>query len=93
MEKQLKKGSIRQLQEYIKEKIKEWGFDDESLHERLLLLSEEVGELIHACRKISGMNVDQDAVGIKLDIDIEEELKKKFEVVDKRNYKRSGKNN
>lgn len=56
---QLKKGTISHLQEYIAEKLKERGFDDETLQERLLLLTEEVGELINACRKKSGMNVDQ----------------------------------
>ena len=55
----MEKGTIKQLQEHIARKIKERGFEDETLHERLLLLAEEVGELINACRKISGMNVDQ----------------------------------
>ena len=52
-------GTIKTLQEHIAHKITERGFDDESLHERLLLLAEEVGELIHACRKTSGMHTDQ----------------------------------
>ena len=52
-------GTITDLQNYIGKKIKERGFEDESLHERLLLLTEEVGELINACRHISGMNVDK----------------------------------
>ncbi len=56
---ELKKGTISHLQEYVAEKIKERGFEDESLHERLLLLTEELGELVNACRKISGMNVDK----------------------------------
>ena len=56
---QLKKGSIKSLEKYCAFKIKERGFEDESLHERLLLLVEEVGELVKACRKISGMNVDK----------------------------------
>jgi len=56
---ELKEGTITHLQEYITQKIRERGFEDESLHERLLLLVEEVGELINASRKISGMNVDQ----------------------------------
>lgn len=54
----LKKGTIKHLQKYIEEKIKERGFEDETLHERLLLLIEELGELIKSCRNISGMNVD-----------------------------------
>lgn len=56
---ELKKGTIAHLQEHIADKIKERGFEDENLHERLLLLTEELGELVNACRKISGMNVDQ----------------------------------
>ncbi len=58
-ETKLKTGTLVYLQDYIKEKIKQRGFADESLHERLLLLAEEVGELINACRHISGMNVDK----------------------------------
>ena len=56
---QLNTGTIRHLQEYIAGKIKERGFKDETLQERLLLLTEELGELVNACRKITGMNVDQ----------------------------------
>lgn len=54
----LKEGTITHLQEYIAFKVKQWGFDDETLHERLLLLTEEVGELVKACRKESGMYVN-----------------------------------
>ncbi len=54
----LKKGTIKHLQEYTMQKVIERGFEDESLEERLLLLTEEVGELIHASRKLSGMNID-----------------------------------
>lgn len=46
------------MQRYMAQKCQQWHFEDETLHEKLLLLSEEVGELIHACRKISGMNLD-----------------------------------
>ena len=57
---ELNKGAVKHLQEYIDAKIKDRGFDGENLHERLLLLVEEVGELVNACRHISGMNVDKD---------------------------------
>lgn len=56
---ELKKETIANLQEYIAGKIKERGFEDEELHERLLMLTEEVGELVKACRKMSGMYVDK----------------------------------
>lgn len=55
----LKPGTIQHLQEQIDHNIKKWGFEDESLPERLLLLVEEVGELVNDCRKISGMYNDQ----------------------------------
>lgn len=54
----IKQGSISELQTYIGAKIKQRGFDDETLHERLILLMEEVGELAKACRKVSGMHVN-----------------------------------
>lgn len=60
---ELKPGTITHLQEYVAEKIKSRGFEDETLHERLLLLTEELGELVKACRKISGMNVNQQQKG------------------------------
>lgn len=56
---ELTPGTITHLQEYCAFKIRERGFEDETLHERLVLLMEEVGELARACRKSSGMNVDQ----------------------------------
>jgi len=57
--KELKKDTLKHLQDYVAYKIKKRGFEDETLHESLLLLAEEVGELIHASRHLSGMNVDQ----------------------------------
>ena len=56
----LKSGTISELQGYITEKIKKRGFEDEAIHERLVLLMEEVGELAKACREVSGMNVEVD---------------------------------
>ncbi len=52
----IKKGTIRQLQEYVREKTEERGFGEDTLSVKLLLLSEEVGELIHASRQHLGMN-------------------------------------
>lgn len=67
----LKIGTIKNLQNYIAEKLEARGFQDETLHERLLLLVEEIGELVNACRKISGMNVD---VKRKTKTDVGEEI-------------------
>lgn len=54
----LKKDTIKHLQKYIAYKIEKRGFKDETVHERLLLLVEEVGELVKASRKVTGMNCD-----------------------------------
>jgi len=51
--------SISQLQIYISGKITQRGFDDETLEQRLMLLTEEIGELNKACRKRSGIKTGQ----------------------------------
>lgn len=53
----LKTGTIKQLQEYISYKDGKRGFGDETVAQRLLLLTEEVGELVKACRKKIGIGV------------------------------------
>jgi NTP pyrophosphatase (non-canonical NTP hydrolase) len=68
---ELERGTVSHLQEYVAEKIRARGFEDETLQERLLLLTEELGELINACRKISGMNVDKNR---KIERDTGEEI-------------------
>lgn len=55
---ELTPGSVASLQQFVAEKIKQRGFEDETVQESLLLLTEEVGELVRACRRITGMNVD-----------------------------------
>lgn len=54
----LPEGTIHTLQTYIEAKIQDWGFADETLEQRLLLLTEEVGELAKACRKQMGIKND-----------------------------------
>jgi NTP pyrophosphatase (non-canonical NTP hydrolase) len=52
-------GILKQLQEYMAAKITERGFADETLQERMILLTEEVGELAKTVRKSSGMNLEK----------------------------------
>lgn len=59
IKKHFKKGAIKHLQKYIEHKIERRGFNDESVHERLVLLMEEVGELAKACRTITGMHCNE----------------------------------
>lgn len=49
----MKKGTLQEVQKYIAEKAKQRGFEDETLEQTLLLLTEEIGELTKACRKIN----------------------------------------
>src|SRR3989344_5564003 len=50
---------INTLQKYIIKKGKERGFSKETLYERLLILTEEVGELMKAVRKTNNGYIDE----------------------------------
>lgn len=53
------KNSLREVQQYIKKVIEIRGFSDESIQEKMLLLTEEIGELAKAIRRHKvGMAVD-----------------------------------
>ena len=52
-------GTLRHLQEYCAQRTQERGFNDETTEERLILLVEEVGELMKAYRRQSGMHLNQ----------------------------------
>ena len=52
-------NQIKILQEYIVKKGKERGFSSETLHERLLILVEEIGELMKAVRKTDNGFLDK----------------------------------
>jgi NTP pyrophosphatase (non-canonical NTP hydrolase) len=68
-----KKESISNIQKYVSFKAKERGFGDETIQERLLLLTEELGEVVKACRKGLGMHTDLKKIKAK-DSNIGEEL-------------------
>lgn len=54
-----KTRTIADYQSYVKKKIKERGFDDETIPEVFMLFLEESGEFAKAARKISGIKVDK----------------------------------
>lgn len=62
---ELPEGTIIRLQEYMTKKIAERGFEDETLQERMILLTEEIGELAKVVRKSSGMNVEKKPEALK----------------------------
>jgi NTP pyrophosphatase (non-canonical NTP hydrolase) len=51
--------AVSQLQKYIARKIKERGFENEPLHETLILLAEETGEVMKAVRPALNMPLEQ----------------------------------
>ena len=53
------KPQLKDLQEYIREMVKERGWDKNSFQDIFLLFSEEVGELAKAMRDASGMYKDK----------------------------------
>ena len=62
--------TLRNYQEYVKEMIKERGFDKESISEIFMLLSEEIGEMAKAARRYSGLKVDDDSKKPELEQEI-----------------------
>lgn len=48
-------AELSALQDYVRAKSRERGFDDESVAQKFMLLSEEVGELAKAARKLAGI--------------------------------------
>lgn len=54
---QFKIGTIKNLQSYISRKDSQRGFSKEKVGQKLLLLTEEVGELIKSCRSEFGVGV------------------------------------
>lgn len=47
--------TLKDLQEYVAQAVKERGFDKDSVEQRFMLLLEEVGELAKAARGRAGM--------------------------------------
>ena len=52
---------LKDFQKYIKEMVKERGFEEETIPEIFMLLSEEVGEMAKAARKCSGIKTDSNS--------------------------------
>ena len=51
--------SLKQLQMYVKQTLKERGFADETVAQKFMLLLEEMGELAHAAHKRADIKVDE----------------------------------
>lgn len=57
-----KSSSLDGVQKYIKKVIQLRGFDDQSMEKRMLMLTEEVGELAKAVRKSLKHSVDENKI-------------------------------
>jgi NTP pyrophosphatase (non-canonical NTP hydrolase) len=55
-------ATLRQLQEHIANVEQKYGFADETMVQKCLLLGEEVGELFKSIRMLSGIGVDVNSV-------------------------------
>lgn len=53
--------TLAEYQELVRKRGIERGFNDEGVSETMMLLTEEVGELAKACRKLNGVKVDKDS--------------------------------
>lgn len=58
--------TLKQLQAYIKAKIAERGFDQETTQQKFALLVEEVGELAKALRKQNGIKIADDSATFEI---------------------------
>lgn len=56
-----KNPELKDFQKYIREMIKERGFEKETIPEIFMMLSEEVGEMAKAARKQIGIKVDNNS--------------------------------
>ena len=51
--------SLQSFQQYVKQTLKDRGFDDETVAQKFMLLLEEIGEFAHAARKRANIKVDE----------------------------------
>lgn len=53
--------TLKDYQKYVEELVKERGFEDETIQELFMLLTEELGEMVKAARKAAGMRIDKES--------------------------------
>lgn len=59
--------TLAEWQAYIQQKIEERGFADETLQDKFILLTEEVGELAKAIRPITGVKTASDSDTLEIE--------------------------
>ncbi len=56
-----KNSTLNDFQKYVSELETERGFAHQSVHDKCLLLGEEIGELFKAVRKSEGLSIDENS--------------------------------
>lgn len=62
--------TIQDFQQYVRDLVKERGFQEESISEIFMLLSEEIGEMAKAARKCIGLKTDNNSRKPDLELEI-----------------------
>ncbi len=62
--------TLREFQQYVRDLVKERGFQEESISEIFMLLSEEIGEMAKAARKCAGLKTDNNSRKPNLELEI-----------------------
>lgn len=80
----LKRGaSMKEIQDYIKNVLRERGFDEETIVEKCLLLGEEIGELYKAVRKTLGVKCDDNSKFSKVEHELADILMYTLDIANK----------
>lgn len=62
--------TLKDFQQYVRELVKERGFDKESIPELFMLLCEEMGEMAKAARKHTNIKIDNNSHKPDLELEI-----------------------
>lgn len=62
--------TLKDFQQYVKDLIKERGFEKQTILETFMLLSEEIGEVAKAIRKLKDLKVDKNSREPELELEI-----------------------
>ncbi len=62
--------TLKDFQQYVRDLVKERGFEDESVPELFMLLSEEIGEMAKAARKHTSIKMDDNSHKPDLELEI-----------------------
>ena len=64
------KPTLADLQQFVAAVVKHRGFDDETLQDSFIMLTEEVGELAKAIRKLHGVKMASDSAIGKIEHEV-----------------------